>query len=122
MILGFTSAFVPQIIDGTKVHTIRSGSRWQVGQVIEFCTGSLPAATRRFRPDAQVLAIQTVQLTLVQQTICLELDGRPLRGQELLTFARRDGFDSPNLLGEFFAGHYGLPFTGQLLHWTDLRY
>jgi hypothetical protein len=36
MILGFNEAFIPAILAGTKVHTIREGQRWQAGDLAEF--------------------------------------------------------------------------------------
>lgn len=37
MILGFNEAFIPAIVAGTKIHTIRAGQRWRAGDVAQFC-------------------------------------------------------------------------------------
>lgn len=119
MILGFKSDFVPLIEAGTKVHTIRSGSRWQVGQTIHFYTNVRQPGMRKFYPDNVVKSVQRVRLTASGQ---FEVDGRELAALERMALARRDGFSSPGGLRMWFELTHGLPFEGQLIHWTDLRY
>jgi hypothetical protein len=121
MTLDFRPEFVPLIVNGTKIHTIRSGQRWSVGQSIHFCTTG-PQGAHQFRPNGTVTAVQAVIITKKQNTGRFEVDGRPLLGAELSEFARRDGFESPVQLLRFFIENYTLPFAGQLVHWTDVRY
>jgi hypothetical protein len=122
MTLGFKPEFVPLILNGTKIHTIRAGQRWAVGQAIHFCTSEPQGELRRFRPDGVVRAVQTIRITKEDGAGVFTIDGRPLPGPELAELARRDGFDSSALLLRFFTDSYELPFEGQLIHWTDLRY
>lgn len=122
MTLGFKPEFVPLIMSGMKIHTIRSGQRWRVGQRIQFCTNTSQDELHSFRPDGIVTAVQAIRITEGPGPGTFEVDGRPLPGPELAELARRDGFASPALLLRFFTDHYELPFVGQLVHWTDVRY
>ena len=122
MMLGFQPEFVPQILAGRKVHTIRAGQRWAAGQPIHFYTSVGPNDRRKFRPDGVAQVVQVIRAAESHGTYLVEVDGRTLPGSELAEFARRDGFESPELLFHFLAGSHGLPFEGQLIHWTALRY
>ncbi|MBC8083105.1 MAG: ASCH domain-containing protein [Hymenobacter sp.] len=122
MILGFKPDFVPQIISGTKVHTIRTGGRWVAGQPISFCTNLGPDNLAKFQPDAVAQTIQTIRAAEIDGTYLIEIDGRQLPSPELAEFVRRDGFESADHLFHFLAGYDRLPFVGQLIHWTDLIY
>lgn len=122
MILGFKPEFVPLVISGAKVHTIRAGRRWVAGQPISFCTILGPDSFTKFQPDGMAQTVQAVRAVEVHGTYLIEIDGRQLPGPELAAFVRRDGFDLPHQLFHFLAGYAGLPFVGQLIHWTDLVY
>ncbi|MDO7877537.1 ASCH domain-containing protein [Hymenobacter sp. ASUV-10] len=122
MTLGFSPEFVPLIVNGTKIHTIRTGQRWSVGQAICFCTNEFQGELRSFRPDGVVTAVQAIRITAGPGPSVCEVDGRPLPDAELAELARRDGFESPAQLRQFFMDNYELPFVGQLVHWTTARY
>ena len=122
MILGFKPDFVSQIISGRKVHTVRAGRRWVAGQPISFCTDLGPDNWLRFQPDGVAQAVQAIRAEEIHGTYLVEIDGRWLLGPELAEFACRDGFESPDQFFHFLAGYHGLPFEGQLIHWTDLVY
>ena len=122
MILGFKPDFVPLIISGTKVHTIRAGRRWVAGQPISFCINLGPDNLAKFQPDGVAQTVQTIRAEEINGTYLVEIDGRQLPAPELAKFVRRDGFESADQLFDFLAGYHGLPFVGQLIHWTDLVY
>jgi hypothetical protein len=117
MVLGFNEEFMPAILAGTKLHTIRAGQRWQVGMVAQFCVHAGQPAQREFWAARPIVSIQAIELTTTE--LCV--DGRPLSPPELLALAQADGFASAADLLAFFADK-PLPFRGQLLHWTALRY
>jgi len=117
MILGFNDEFIPAILAGTKVHTIREGQRWRAGETAEFYARAQAPDRYAFRPPLPVLLVQEVELT----TDGLRVDGRLLSPTELLALARADGFATAEALLAFFAGKR-LPLRGQLVHWTSLRY
>ena len=122
MILGFKPDFVPQIISGTKVHTIRAGRRWVAGQTISFCINLGPDNLTKFQPDGVAKTVQDIRAVQINGIYLIEIDGRQLPEPELAEFVRRDGFESADQLFHFLAGYHGLPFVGQLIHWTDLVY
>lgn len=122
MTLGFKPDFVPLIISGTKVHTIRAGRRWVAGQPISFCTDLGPDNQVRFQPDGVAQTVQAIRAAVIHGTYLVEIDGRQLPAPELAEFVCRDGFESPDQLFHFLAGYHGLPFVGQLIHWTHLVY
>lgn len=117
MVLGFNEDFVPAILAGTKVHTIREGQRWRVGEVAEFCVRAHQPDQHAFWPPLPIVSVQDIELTATE----LRVDKRLLSPPELLALAQADGFASAADLLAFFAGR-PLPFRGQLLHWTTLRY
>lgn len=117
MILGFNEAFIPAIIAGIKVHTIREGQRWKAGDVAHFCTRAHQPDQYEFWAPLPILLIQHIELT----TSTLHIDGRLLDDTELQALARADGFATAAGLLAFFADR-PTPFVGQLLHWTTLRY
>jgi hypothetical protein len=117
MILGFNEAFIPLIVAGTKVHTIRAGQRWQAGEVAHFCARAQQPDQYEFWPPQPVRLVQAIELTATE----LRVDGRLLSPPELLALAQADGFETSAELLAFFADK-PLPFRGQLVHWTDCRY
>lgn len=119
MILGFKQDFVPKIQAGTKIHTIRSGSRWQAGQTIHFFQNVRQPGMHKFHPNLLVKSVQQVSISSGHN---LFVDGRHLVGSELELFAIRDGFSTGGALFTWFEQQHGLPFAGQLIHWTSLVY
>ncbi|GAB3638372.1 hypothetical protein GCM10027422_39620 [Hymenobacter arcticus] len=117
MILGFHEAFVAAIVAGTKIHTIRAGQRWRVGEVAQFCVRAHQPDQREFWEPRPIIAIQVIELT----SNTLQVDGRLLPPAELLALAQADGFPTIEELFAFFADK-PLPFQGQLLHWTNCWY
>jgi len=117
MVLGFNEDFIPAIVAGTKIHTIRAGQRWQAGTLAQFCAQAHQPGQYEFWPARPIVAVQHIELTATE----VRVDGRPLPPTELLTLAQADGFGTVRELLAFFADK-PLPFQGQLLHWTDCRY
>jgi len=117
MILGFNEDFVPAIIAGTKIHTIRAGQRWRVGEIAQFVVRAGRPDQYEFWPSLPIVSIQDIKLTADE----VRVDKRLLSPPELLALAQADGFASAADLFAFFAAQ-PLPFRGQLLHWTGLRY
>lgn len=117
MILGFNETFIPAIVAGTKVHTIRKGQRWQVGDIAQFYARAQQPDKYEFWPPLPIKLIQSIELNSYE----LRVDGRLLTDPELLALAQADGFATAAELLAFFADE-PKPCVGQLLHWTDLRY
>ena len=117
MILGFDEAFVPAIVVGIKIHTIRAGQRWRAGEVAQFCVRAGQPDQREFWEPQLVQLVQDIELTASE----LRVDDRLLGPAELLLLAQADGFPTAGALLAYFADK-PLPFRGQLVHWTTRRY
>lgn len=117
MTLGFDEAFIPAILAGTKVHTIRAGQRWQAGDVAHFCARAQQPDCYEFWPARPVLLVQHIELTTTE----VRVEGRLLPPTQLLALAQADSFATEIELLAYFADK-PLPFRGQLVHWTDCRY
>jgi hypothetical protein len=117
MILGFDEAFAAAIVAGTKIHTIRAGQRWRVGEVAHFCVRAGQPGQHEFWEPRPIVAVQAIELTVTR----VQVDGRRLPPAELLALAQADGFPTPAALLAYFADK-PLPFHGQLVHWTARRY
>jgi len=128
MILGFKDRFVAAVTDGTKPHTIRAGSKWRQGMSIQFYENVRQASMRKFRPDAVATVVQAIHVVKPERYLgppkppIITIDGRQLSAIECTTLAHSDGFDSVEDLVWFLAKLHTLPFTGQLIGWTDLKY
>lgn len=117
MTLGFDEVFIPAILAGTKVHTIRAGQRWRAGDIAHFCARAQQPDCYEFWPARPVQLVQEFELTATE----VRLDGRPLTPAQLLALAQADGFNTATELLAFFVDK-PRPFQGQLVHWTELRY
>lgn len=124
MMLSFKAQFVPAVQDGTKPHTIRAGRRWQVGMGIQFYENARQPTMRKFRADAVATVVQRIVIEMPVRLpgVAVYVDGRPLSLIECETLAHGDGFESARDLVQWFQKTHSLPFEGQLICWTDLRY
>lgn len=126
MTLAFKDRFVDLVIAGTKLHTIREDrhARWHVGRAIQFYKNTRTPLTKKFRADGVALAVQQLELVDKQakKQPGILVDGRQLTPLECQELSRRDGFEDFAQLLAFFRETHGLPFTGKLIGWTDLRY
>lgn len=127
-----------------KRHTIRNGNRWKAGDKIHFAIGVRTKHYLGFH-EGVCKAVQTIEIYdyneisldearadnmvfLCEKTILgdvyysamqVKVDGRRLSLVEIKSLAVNDGF----ACAEQFFGWFGnKDFTGQLIHWTDLRY
>lgn len=135
MTLGFTTKtrsgdetlFVEKIIAGSKIHSIRSGSRWRTGMSIQMVIGNRTKARSVFnagRVDLQECkGVQEIRISRSTGGSGIDyrvtVDGKVLTASQAKELALNDGFDSLyDFLGFFPDGE----FTGQIVHWTDKKY
>jgi len=127
MIISFKPQFVPKILAGTKIHTLRTDAtnRWQAGRKMHMYTGRYTATDRQFVKEAECVSVQYISLFAVVDLICTSnlIDGeiileRTLSDKEALEFARNDGFDTLEDFWQWFTTTQTL----KLIHWTDKRY
>ena len=149
MILSFKKQFVPSILNGDKIHTIREDkhSRWKKGNQIHFATG---ARTKRYNQffggecksvqgiilvnhgNHVYCRIQTGENTYIHNDCC-ELEHIKWYSQRL---ERNKSNQIYGLLGDlcqndglgwddfkkWFVPNQGDKFVGKIIHWTDFRY
>jgi len=127
MIISFKQQFVPKILAGTKIHTLREDktNRWQAGRKMHMYTGRYTATDRQFIKEAECMSVQYISLYAGVELICTSnlIDGefildRTLSDDEAIEFARNDGFDTLEDFWQWFTTTQTL----KLIHWTDKRY
>lgn len=116
MILGFKKQFVPKILSGEKIHTIRRdhANRWKPGKIIHFSTG---VRTKDYDQFAIGRCTSTSEIIInpAKERVFISIgSGLVYRGEGVLAFAKNDGFDSL----EDFWKWFHQPFEGKLIHWT----
>jgi len=102
---GFKRYFSPQIEDGSKTHTIRGHRRRHAhpGEPVQLYDGLRTRYCRKIIPDPPCIAVLPIVIMssdLIEVGIAyIEIDGRPLRRDEIEGFAISDGFDPARLRG-----------------------
>jgi hypothetical protein len=132
--------FLMKILKGTKIHSIRKDihNRWKPDLLIHHAYGVRTKNYQCFKED-QCKCVQTISIEYLEEREIfsflvaervLELDeylykrvrvnigGRYVSERIVNELARNDGFDS---IIDFFRW-FNKPFTGKIIHWTDLRY
>lgn len=133
MILSFKPQFVPLIVNGNKIHTIRedASGRWREGMGIHFATGVRTPAFNHFR-SGSCISIQHISMRwgMVKGKRTLRIFIRDTREgaapwemdlEQKEQLARNDGFTS---FANFcrWPGWNDKNFSGIIIHWTRFKY
>ncbi|SIQ24335.1 hypothetical protein SAMN05880590_102761 [Rhizobium sp. RU35A] len=141
---GFKSYFAPQIEDGSKTHTIRQHRRRHAhpGEPLQLYVGMRTRHCRKIIADPICRSVRPIVIMssdLIDAGIAyIEIDGMPLRRDEIEAFAASDGFAPDRLrglapqsligqtaretMGRFWrATHNGTRFEGVIIRWGDAR-
>lgn len=121
MILGFKEQFIPKVIDGTKIHTLREGERWRQDMSIQFYGNVRTPEMYKFREDGLCTGVQEVFMTL-DWVLEISIDDRYLMPFEIDQFIKNDGFEERKEFQNFFFPEKVDFVKRQLVHWTDFRY
>lgn len=109
--------FEEKIKKGIKLHTIRwdEKERWKKGNKIHFSTG---ARTDNYNCFKEGKCIRTQKIEIKNRNIYI--DGEELTTDKIIWLSINDGFDC---IDDFWAwfDQYS-PFSGKLIHWTDIYY
>lgn len=117
----------PPITIRPKLHSIRKGNRWKAGNSIQMATGVRTKRYKQFNKRIERLekciSVQIIEIVYAEPNVHLwpmwiKVDGRSLDKVEVCHLATNDGFDSVSDFLTYFNDH----FTGQIVHWTDLKY
>lgn len=124
MLTTYKAEFVPKILDGSKIHTIREDkhNRYKVGVTLHQWKGN----PRNVRNDPYHFATAKCESTqqiliLFKNALRVEVlvDNRYLNPVEIEELAKNDGFTSSYELFKWFNFE---DFKGKIIHWTDKRY
>ena len=112
---GVPTNFKEKILSGQKIHTIRKKGRWKEKYIIHFSNFARSKNYDNFKIDV-VMCIQDVKI--INRGLNVYVNGLRLNNEQLIEFAKNDGFDSLEDFQKWFKD--GGEFD--LIHWTDKRY
>jgi predicted patatin/cPLA2 family phospholipase len=130
MILGFKPQFVPKILAGTKIHTIREDKfdRWprflknkrmpKIHMATGVRTKKYNCFAKKFVQSIQKIEIHWIVADERMKVPNIYVNGKNLNSLEIFAIAVNDGFEST----EQFFKWFNKDFTGKIIHWTDFRY
>ena len=127
LIPGESFAMKGAILYPPKLHTIRKGNRWKAGDLLHMAYGVRTPNYNQFNkgiPELErVKSVQNISIKWYpgddihpNGSITVGVDGKIIDNVNQL--AINDGFD--DLL--CFMKWFSKDFTGQIIHWTDLKY
>lgn len=113
--------FQGAITNGIKIHSIRKGSRWKPGNKIHFSTGARTKHYKCFKTGL-CQSVQKIEITWNEPEDMLKImvDEKEVSSTTVMRMAYYDGFSHMGKFEEWFKPL--LPFTGQIIHWTDFKY
>lgn len=127
MKIGFKPNFIPHILIGKKIHTIRRDVIGRAKPGISIYMYDSEQDISKGLKGFDIKPIVSTQLFEVKYTklfawyICgpvVSIDGRKLTILEIHELAVADGFDN---IDQFF-DWFNTDYTGKIIHWTDKRY
>lgn len=136
MILGFKKQFVPLILLGRKIHTIREdrNDRWKEGRTIHFATGVRTKQYKQFF-DGECVSVEQIIIVNHGNHIYIQVSdgecgvhndcvdyGLIKRNHNLLSeVSANDGLSQAEFI-EWFVPNNGDKFSGKIIHWTQHKY
>jgi len=128
MVIGFKKQFVPKILDGTKIHTIRQDdkNRWKPMRVMHMYTGGRFSKEYRQFAEKQVKSTQRIEIRATENDVLIYVDGKELPFNVFNALCIQDGFESYLDFCDWWMpvilrSENGR-FIGKIIHWTDERY
>ncbi|SHF96843.1 hypothetical protein SAMN05444008_11534 [Cnuella takakiae] len=121
MVIGFKQQFVPYILSGIKIHTIRTDphNRWRQGMKMHMATGVRTRDYEQFNLEV-VRSIQKVEIRHYPKgKKIVAIDEDPIKTLVMLKqLVHNDGFLTTS---DFFAW-FNCNYKGKILHWTPFQY
>jgi len=125
MVIGFKKQFVPLIVSGTKIHTLREDKnvRFKSGVTLHMATG---VRTKDYKQFAQKTVHGVQGADILPATKRIKVYGVfnsvgenfILSEKQVEQFVKNDGFASQEEFWEWF----NVPGYYHVIHWTDFRY
>lgn len=114
MNINYKKEFEPKLVDGKKIHTIRSYNP-MIGEVINHIV--YPYSSKRHAAlVSRCTAVQSI--TVIPELRTVYVDGRQLINTEIEELAKNDGFATVYDFWEWFTSD----FNGYIIHWTNKKY
>ena len=103
-----------------KLHTIRRGQRWKKGMKIHMVINNRTEKRFQFTPVLECTGVQDVEIKFTNPGFYHPtwVDGELLNIHSLKKLAVNNGFLYVDDFFRFFNSY----FSGQIVHWTDIRY
>ncbi|MGB9154390.1 MAG: hypothetical protein WCD70_15030 [Alphaproteobacteria bacterium] len=111
----FRPIFVPKILSGEKLSTIRSTKRCEVGDTMQLYTGQRTKACRKLM-DVTCIGVAPIILSAAVMWRLGEITGNVHPMSALLLHAQ-EGFANMKEMLDFFREEYGLPYRGFIHAW-----
>jgi len=114
---GQPTYFVEKILAKAKVHTIRNGNRWKVGDKFSPRIWSdKPYKSKQiiFSTDIEIKKVFSFSKDLISEHFYL--NGIETHPDDLMEIAKNDGLELSDLLLWF---QYPKPFNGQIICWSE---
>lgn len=117
MNLHYAKDFKSQLMNGSKIHTLRRNAV-EPGTPIKHIVYPYHPDKRECILENECISCQAIKIDDIPEGPNIRIGGRQLSPAEALNLARNDGFDSLTDFWNFFAGG----FEGYVVHWTNLKY
>ena len=123
---GKQTEFVPKILGGIKIHSLREGDRWKEGDYIHMATGVRTKEYKQFnteKPHLQsCISVQEIFITYNGYLVEMTIDNKKYLNQtEVQRLIANDGLTEKQFLNWFFPKGKD-EWSGQIIHWTDYKY
>lgn len=107
-----------------KHHTIRAGNRFKEGDKLHMVINNRTKNRFQFCPVLEVKSVQDVFMSCFKSELEIDIDDRYRYYTDKEKLALNDGFKSYEEFEAYFKYimRKERTFSGQIIHWTDLRY
>lgn len=114
--LNFSPQFADLVKTGRKLQTVRKPRKRpiRIGETVSLYTGQRTKECRRLGKGI----VYWIGWIKISEDVLL-LDG--FRQEDPDRFARHDGFKDFSEMKDWFRERYGLPFTGEVIHWKLIQ-
>lgn len=117
MNLHYAKDFKAQLMNGTKIHTLRRRAV-EPGMTIKHIIYPYHPDKRECVIESQCVSCQKIRIENDRRSLGIWIDERMLTIDGKVLLAKNDGFRSLNEFENFFREG----FDGYIIHWTALRY
>ena len=119
----YQDKFKQKILDGTKIHTIRTNKEDKLQEDFQFYHTTTNGST--FGRDT-IKSIQEIYMTHNGRILQMSIDDKYIYHQEMMDLLWNDGFSNYKEFHDFFYPKIQKTkfktYVAKLVHWTDKKY